>query len=622
MPDGRGRRIVVGAAVEAAVWYGAALAFLAAYVGIFHAPAASVLPHLHLLTDGILALALARLALASLPLPRRGLRALSAVLLTAAFAALLLFYGLALLGLKSWGRITSWELVATYLPQAPSLLDAAGFSLAAVLAVLGVAAAALLWGTWVFLRRLDWVPPAAAAISRVPLAFAALGLLLIVTLDVGRVMAVPPVAEQEPISLAIYPAHAAMAMETNPIDRAAWARRDLLEDAAVASYRPNPNAVRRNVVLIVSDALRADHMGIYGYGRDTTPHLSRMNAAGEVRVAPAVHTACSESLCGLLSLASSRYVHQFSSRMFVLQKVLKLHGYRTVMILGGDHTHFYGLREQYGHVDVYYDGSQAGDRYMNDDRLVVDRVGELPTWNGEPVMMQLHLMSSHLLGKRHAGSMAYLPAANYFFPANRTENGKVAAAAINFYDDGVREADSVIAAILESLRKKGYLANAVVAITADHGEGLGEHGLWAHQNSVYEEALRVPFLLISYGYHPEGNLAAHPLPSQVDIAPTLLQELHIPQPASWAGRALQLARADDFAYFEQGPLAGLLDRRDPSHPWKYWEDRAHGTSFAFDLGRDAAESRNVIGEVAPALKRDWQLAMLPLRAQYVANPWK
>jgi hypothetical protein len=112
------------------------------------------------------------------------------------------------------------------------------------------------------------------------------------------------------------------------------------------------------------------------------------------------------------------------------------------------------------------------------------------------------------------------------------------------------------------------------------------------------------------------------LPSQVDIAPTLLQELQIPRPASWVGRALQLARSDDFAYFEQGAHAGLLDRRDPHHEWKYWEDLAHGTSFAFDLTRDAAESRNMIGEVPPALKREWQLALLPLRAQYVSNPWK
>ena len=61
-----------------------------------------------------------------------------------------------------------------------------------------------------------------------------------------------------------------------------------------------------------------------------------------------------------------------------MQQVLKLHGYRIHMILGGDHTNFYGLKELYGNVDTYFDGSQAPEYFKNDDRLVVDRTKALP----------------------------------------------------------------------------------------------------------------------------------------------------------------------------------------------------------------------------------------------------
>jgi arylsulfatase A-like enzyme len=363
------------------------------------------------------------------------------------------------------------------------------------------------------------------------------------------------------------------------------------------------------------DALRADHMALYGYGRDTTPNLSRLVAAGQARVAPAVRTACSESFCGLLSLASSRFVHQFSTRMFTLQQVFQQHGYRTIMVMGGDHTHFYGLREQYGKVDIYLDASTSGKTYMNDDRFVLDRLAELPRWDGRPVMIQTHLMSAHMLGKRFDESTVFQPWANYYFPMSRLEAGRPSPRAVNFYDNGVLQSDRVIAAMLERLKARGYLEDALVAVTGDHGEGLGEHGIWAHHVGIYDEVVRVPLVLIDFG-HPAGRaLRANPWPSQVDTAPTLLEELGIPRPRTWVGRPLQQPPVDDFAYLEQDPIAGLLDRRDPSHLWKYGQDRLSGEAFAYDLSTDPGETRNAIASVSPALLHEWQLRMLPIKAQ-------
>lgn len=619
--EGRSR-LLRRLAVEIAVWYGLAGAFLLFYVGSIGAPAASIAPHLRIVTDVFVALGFARVALVATGRAPAPLRLLSSLLFVAAVAALLVFYAAALVGLKSWGRVTTWELIASYAPQLSLLLEAMGIPLIAAQGAALLALAGIVVLAWLHARRWDWVSIAAALGSRGAIGLGALALALIAAVDLYGFVVQPPVREQEPISLSLYPADGAVGMQSHGIDRAAAERRDRLEDAARATYSPREDAVRRNVVLIVADALRADHMGVYGYPRDTTPNLSRLQAEGRAQRSSVVHAACGESACGLLALASSRYLHQFGSRMFVFHEVLARHGYRIAMILGGDHTHFYGLREQYGRVDSYFDASAAHAGYMNDDRVVLDHLAAMPDWDGKPVAMHFHLMSSHMLGKRHPPSAVFLPAQNYFIRGNRHEAGSRAPSqkAINFYDNGVRQTDAVIREILDTLRRKGYLGDALVAVTADHGEGLGEHGVWLHQQGVYREVLGIPFVLVSFGDRPARPLVAHALPSQVDIAPTLLEELGLPIPSSWAGRPLQRERLDDFAYFQQGPLAGLLDRRDARNPWKYWEDSRDGSAFAFNLGSDPSESRNAISSVPDALKREWQLKILPIKAQHVAAP--
>ena len=534
---------------------------------------------------------------------------------------LLLCYAGALIGLRSWGRVATWDLVVSYIPQTPMLLEVLGLPPAAVAVLGAVLLAALLAGAWIHGRALDSAVPAAERLPRRWIAFGPPVLLAAIGINLHEIFVLPPTLAQEPISLIFVPGEAgALRMQSHGVDRAAAARRDAAEDAERAAYQTAATSARRNLFLIVSDALRADHMSVYGYPRETTPNLSRLVASGQARVAPMVRATCSESVCGLLSLAASRYVHQFSGRMFLLQEVLARHGYRTEMIMGGDHTHFYGLRESYGSVDSYFDASSAGQKYMNDDAVVLDRLSSMPAWDGRPVMIQFHLMSSHLLGTRQEQHAVFRPAANYFFPANRMENGMPSPKAINFYDNGVRQADAVVMGILERLRAKGYLDDALVAVTGDHGEGLGEHGYWSHQRGVNDEVLGVPLVLVDFGPGSRGALDANPSPAQADIAPTLLHDLGLPIPRTWSGRPLQVAPFEEFAYFTQGPLAGLLDRRDRAHQWKYWEDRESGTAHAYDLSTDPGESRDVIGSVPEALRREWQGRMFQVNAQYLRVP--
>jgi arylsulfatase A-like enzyme len=378
--------------------------------------------------------------------------------------------------------------------------------------------------------------------------------------------------------------------------------RDEAEDRARAAYVPAVVAHPRNVILIVVDALRPDHMGIYGYARDTTPQLARLQRAGLVRLAPPMRAVCASSFCGLLGIAASRYVHQFSERPITLQEVLRRHGYRVHLMLGGDHTTFYGLKQSYGAVDSYFDGRSNGViRYINDDRTLLDHLAGFPAWDGRPVMLQFHLMSAHLLGRRDPAVARYSPAVPYAVLPGRDRES-----ALNYYDNGVLQADATIAALLETLGRKGYLKNTVVAITADHGELLGEHGLYQHANSVYEEVLRVPLLLLSYGYRPSRQLEPRRLASQIDLAPTLLAELGLPRPATWLGRPLQDALPPDFLYFQELADVGLYDLRDPAAVWKYWIDGRTGKEYAFNLSRDPGELVSAPASAPPGALTEWR----------------
>lgn len=604
-------------AVDLLAWHCMPAVFLFVYVDRHFLPAQAVAPHLRVVGLLLLGLALFRLILVLSGITAAAARAATALAASALLGLMLSYYLLVLIGLQSWGRVVSWDLITSYGGQVFRLSDALGIPLPLALGIPALGYLALLFAVWTYLRFVDWTPFVRRSLSTPLLALLLCAGVVIEGIGLYDFTAGPPTRESEPVSLTLYPDEAAWDVQGHAVDSLKSARLDAAENAARKAYVAASSADRKNVVLIVVDALRSDHMGIYGYARETTPNLDRLEKKGMLRKAVSMRATCSSSFCGLLSISGSRFLHQFSERAITLQEVLKRHGYRTHMILSGNHALFYNLRRAYGEVDTYFDAHQQR-RYMNDDRLVLERLADFPSWDGQPVMIQFHLMSAHPLGSRDGKTAKYVPAANYAFIANREvlADGRPSERAINYYDNGVVQTDAMIGGILETLERKGYLKNAVVAITADHGEALGEHGLFQHANSVREEVLRIPFALLSYGYRPGKSFASHPLASQIDIAPTLLAELGMPRPDTWQGAPLQESVSRDFLYFQEMWEAGLFDLRDPGNLWKYWTNLKTGQEYAFNLTRDPQERFNAIGEASAEQKRDWRLQLLakgPLR---------
>ena len=577
--------------------------FLLAYVRNNGGGGAAVLAHANLLLTLWLGLFAFRMALARL-LGASPSRWASASLCAGIVMVLAAYYVVVIVGLRAWSRVASWRLLTSYAGQVDDLAAAMGFSLWPLLTAAVIAFAAIAWAfaTWpmkgdaagllVGKLRPGWSLLLAASLA---------SLALLRTYDF---LGDPPTQQAEPVSLTFFPG-----LTPSRADASGW--RGKADALAQAEYRPNPGAARRNVILIVGDCLRADHLEVYGYSRPTTPYLAELVRTAGAQISRPLTAVCSESSCGLMGILRSQYVHEFTGRGMSLTEVLRRHGYAIHLVLGGDHTNYYDLKLTYGAAETYFDGSMVPEAYANDDELVLARTRELPNWDGRPQMLQFHLMSSHGLGKRRAGSEVWRPVRHpYLF---RTLSGKSIDPAVqNYYDNGVRQFDQVVRELLAELRGKGYLQQALVVITGDHGEMLGEHDVAGHGNSVHEGALRVPLVMVRYGYTSAAAIGGSDAGAQVDIAPSILHELDMPLPSNWSGQPLQRQPfRRDFAYFQQAALAGLLDYRHSPRVLKYWRDFGNGREFAYDVAADPHEATDLFGRLPEGLKAEWRQLVLP-----------
>jgi glucan phosphoethanolaminetransferase (alkaline phosphatase superfamily) len=589
-----GARFLLG---EGLFWFLLPAIFLANYIFAWHRPAAAAASHLLFIALLGGAALLVRILVQRRSASRWSLAAVAALYGLLLFA-LIAYYSLVQVVLGVWGRVITVELIRTYGAQAEGLCEAVGIALPAALALLA-AGFALCWAfAYAYLSRAAWRPVLHAR----PRWLSDLLLLSALLLAGYHLLDFVQTSTRhaEPVSLTMWsgkPGHSARSYSQGlPVPRQLSER----ETAVAQAYAPAPLASTPNLVLIVVDALRYDHMGVYGYARPTTPYLQALAARGVLGIAAQTRASCGETTCGLASLASSRYSHDMPDQPFTLAKVVQRHGYRLQMIMGDAH----GDREVlYGRIDDYFDGSMATGTYLDDDSFILKKSAAMAHWDGRPLMLQYHLMAAHTLGKRHKQYLQFQPAERY---AGKTA-GEPDPRHTNYYDGGVLQADDEIGQLLGGLEAKGYLRDALVVITADHGEALGEHGKFSHAGSVYEQLLRVPLLTLRYvdgRAQPGRNYPQWS--SQVDIAPTILHELGMPIPSSWSGRALQAGATPGFTFYQMVPYLGLYDHRDPGHLWKFFYNASTQEEYAFDLKADPQEQRNLALTAPAALRAQWR----------------
>ena len=254
------------------------------------------------------------------------------------------------------------------------------------------------------------------------------------------------------------------------------------------------------------------------------------------------------------------------------------------------------------------------------ERLVHDASTWLDRQDRRPFFLWMHLMDTHVpyrLSARSAATAAAFPNPPFdptpqfckdvvWGRVRLTDEGKRYMEAL--YNDEVRHADLWLGRLFDHLRRLGQYDNALIIVSADHGEEFWDHGGFEHGRSMYDEVLHVP-LVIKF---PRGRYAGTRVPQQarlIDLLPTVLDVARLPVPRGIRGSALTrlLGAAhppDDRELYAESTLYGeeLKALRTPAY--KVIFHTGTRATEIYDLRADPRERRNLAGDptVAPDLR--------------------
>lgn len=318
-----------------------------------------------------------------------------------------------------------------------------------------------------------------------------------------------------------------------------------------------------NIILIIVDTVRADHLGCYGYHRDTTPCIDSLAArgvrytrvtAGEPWTLPSMATI----FTGLLPLehnARRRGDSYFGidQAAVTLTESLGGAGYRTaaffnVIFMNQD----FGFHQGFHHFDC---ASSLGSGSDRNAARTVDAVLEwLDTGgvSGDGLFLAVHFYDPHLTYSPPDSFADLWRDLDYSGLFDEDWGRREAVVDVNrgvtpispedlfnleaLYDGELAYTDNQIGRLLSGLRQRGITGNALVILVADHGEEFLDHGKLGHAHTLFEELIHVPLVISGPGFG-EGVVDGSNL-SQADIMPTVLEWAGVPVPEGLFGVSL------------------------------------------------------------------------------------
>lgn len=335
---------------------------------------------------------------------------------------------------------------------------------------------------------------------------------------------------------------------------------------------------RPNLLLIVIDTLRADRLGSYGNQRGLTPFLDSLAARGTVfRRAYAQSSWTNPSVA---SLFTSRFPSEHgvtapprnrpapADGEVTIAELLRDHGYATGAFVAN--AGMPGLSDDPRRADEPIENAGFGQGFEAYRLNIGHRVKDSKLWQNahaadvnrqalywlgnelaqekRPVFLYVHYMEPHIPYLPPAEILQRLTAGRARLDLERVNayatmwrrrpaGAKMRAALGDAYDAEVASVDQGIAELLSELTATGFLDNAVVVVTSDHGEEFFEHEILGHGNTLYDLAIHVPLLMAATADRT-GHGEVSDVVSLIDVAPTLLDLAGIAQPNFFRGTSL------------------------------------------------------------------------------------
>ncbi len=378
--------------------------------------------------------------------------------------------------------------------------------------------------------------------------------------------------------------------------------------AAKALRQPAGAARGMNVLLVTFDTVRADALSCYGEKRIQTPTVDSLAANGvrfERALAPTPITLPSHAtlFTGLDPLSHgvrNNGTFKLASEHVTLPETLAAQGYDTAAVVAAfvlDKR--YGVDQGFASYDdeVHVDGQAPSEGHFRERNAtqVTDRALE---WldhhqanrGADPFFLWTHYFDAHA---------PYQAPAEHVIPGLNTDPNAPFDYAVlrGRYLSEVAYADAELGRLLEGLGPERR-ANTLIVFTADHGEGLGEHGEFTHSRLIYDSTMRVPLIISSPKLFRGSLVVSDRVVGLVDVAPTLLSLLGIAAPKAVDGKALFADTLEPERTIYGESLVTLFNHGwAPLHSLSRVADkhiRAPRAEY-YDIVRDPGELENLFG---------------------------
>lgn len=419
---------------------------------------------------------------------------------------------------------------------------------------------------------------------------------------------------------------------------------DVPEEGSAGNAGEKPN-----VIILLIDMLRADHVHSYGYERETTPNIDKY--ASEGVMFSNVRAQAAWTLPSTATLLSGLYPSTHGARNVensmageaeTMAEVFRQNGYATAALISNPVLkRSYNIHQGFDYycddimsysylllatrntcllgkslnaieatkllfsnkaLDVFNTPDVAGGYHLlfRPDKVGSDKVnGGALKWIRKnphrPFFLYLHYLDVHgpYIIRR---------------PFDEDFVGSPVLSRMNLYDGALRYTDAQIELFIDELDRLGILDNSILFITSDHGEEFGDHGGKTHGYTLYEEQLQVPLIFLRTPAFPFNKVVSAPV-GLIDIKPTLIAYLDL-ESSEEAGDGRDfsyllgegdLPEAPEYQYAET-ELGNLHRGVIYKDRWKFisFEEAGVSKEFLFDLSRDKLEMVNLI-ETNPEL---------------------
>lgn len=374
----------------------------------------------------------------------------------------------------------------------------------------------------------------------------------------------------------------------------------------VADYL-QPSSRPLNVLVISFDALRAGHLGVYGYPRRTSPNIDAFAQQALVfddawSAAPATPTSFAAAFTGKLPPEVFRGWQLQETR--TLAAAFAEAGYATGFFSANvqlvTSRRFDTGFDNYQLVVGEQDPESGAYRIGEDDEVLAAAVTWLHTQAEQPTFAWVHFLTPHSPYRARAGADHLLDPA-YEGPFKETTGGRFEvtsdadlARVRDLYDAGIFYGDQLFQRLIDVVAADGLLPRTVVVVTADHGEELNDHGVLQHEQ-LFEEVVRIP-LIVRNPERATGRRTTLPV-SNVDLAPTLAEMAGLRWRGSGAGTSLLGAVDRDRVRIAVAMTGEHLSVAARQSSFKAILECGSDQALLFNLENDPAERRNLMSSL-------------------------